>query len=70
MTKVEVLQTFVLIILFCFVSIMDFDWKEKICLVTGAAGGIGLALVKAFLIRGAKCLMTDINFKVKSKLIF
>ena len=43
---------------------MNFEWKEKVCLVTGASGGIGLALVKAFLSRGAKCLMTDINYKV------
>ena len=42
----------------------SFQWKDKVCLVTGAAGGIGLALVKSFLERGAKCLMTDVNYKV------
>jgi NAD(P)-dependent dehydrogenase (short-subunit alcohol dehydrogenase family) len=41
-----------------------FDLKDKICLVTGAAGGIGLGFVKAFLQRGAKCLMVDVNHKV------
>ena len=42
----------------------SFQWKDKVCLVTGASGGIGLALVKSFLERGAKCLMTDVNYKV------
>ena len=43
----------------------SFVWKEKVCLVTGASGGIGLALVKSFLSRGAKCLMADVNYRVR-----
>ena len=42
-----------------------FDLKEKVCLVTGASRGIGLALIKAFLKRGAFCLMVDVDYKVR-----
>ena len=42
-----------------------FDLKEKVCLVTGASRGIGLALVQALLKHGAKCLMVDVDYKVK-----
>ena len=42
----------------------SFVWEEKVCIVTGASGGIGLALVKSFLSRGAKCLMADVNYRV------
>jgi NAD(P)-dependent dehydrogenase (short-subunit alcohol dehydrogenase family) len=41
-----------------------FDLKDKVCLVTGGAGSIGLGFVKGFLQRGAKCLMVDINHRV------
>ena len=41
-----------------------FDLAEKVCLVTGASRGIGLALIKAFLKRGANCLMVDVDYKV------
>jgi NAD(P)-dependent dehydrogenase (short-subunit alcohol dehydrogenase family) len=44
-----------------------FDLKDKVCLVTGAAGGIGLGFVKGFLQRGAKCLMVDVNYRASSK---
>ena len=43
----------------------SFQWKEKVCLVTGASAGIGLGLVKTFLSRGAKCLMVDVNYRVR-----
>ena len=44
---------------------MEFNLKDKVCLVTGASGGIGFALVKSFLARGAKCLMTDVSYRVR-----
>ncbi|MGE8064411.1 glucose 1-dehydrogenase [Pseudomonas sp. NPDC089569] len=34
---------------------------EKVCLVTGAANGIGLAIAEAYLREGAKVLLTDID---------
>eukprot|EP01030_Chromulinospumella_sphaerica_P010166 gene10166-9974_t len=34
---------------------------NKVCLVTGAASGIGLAIAEAFLREGAKVLLTDID---------
>ena len=37
------------------------DIKNKTAFVTGAASGIGLALTKALLARGAKVMMADIN---------
>ncbi len=37
------------------------DFQNKIVFITGAASGIGLALTKAFLARGAKVMMADIN---------
>ena len=43
-----------------------FDLKGKVCLVTGASRGIGLALVQALLKHGAKCLMVDVDYKVKN----
>ena len=45
------------------------DLKEKVCLVTGASRGIGLALIKAFLKRGAFCLMVDVDYKVRLSLV-
>jgi len=37
------------------------DIASKTAFVTGAASGIGLALTKALLARGAKVMMADIN---------
>ena len=37
------------------------DIKNKTAFVTGAASGIGLALSKALLARGAKVMMADID---------
>ena len=35
--------------------------KDKVCIVTGAASGIGLAIAEAFTNEGAKVVMADIN---------
>jgi 3-hydroxybutyrate dehydrogenase len=35
--------------------------KDKVCIVTGAASGIGLAIAEAFSKEGAKVVMADIN---------
>lgn len=35
--------------------------KDKVCIVTGAASGIGLAIAEAFATDGAKVVMADIN---------
>ena len=35
--------------------------KEKCCLITGAAGGIGAAIARAFHQEGAQVILTDIN---------
>jgi len=40
---------------------MKVDLSGKIALVTGAAGGIGLAIAEAFANNGAKVVYTDIN---------
>lgn len=37
--------------------------KNKVCIVTGAASGIGLAIAEAFSKEGAKVVMADINEK-------
>ena len=39
------------------------DIANKTAFVTGAASGIGLALTKALLARGAKVMMADMNAK-------
>ena len=44
---------------------MLFDLTEKVCLVTGASRGIGLALVQALLKQGTYCLMVDVDYKVQ-----
>ena len=43
----------------------SFDFKEKNVLVTGAAGGIGRQVAKAFALSGAKVLATDVNPVIK-----
>lgn len=35
--------------------------KDKTCLITGAAGGIGMAMVEAFLAEGATVVASDLN---------
>ena len=35
--------------------------KDKVCIVTGAASGIGLAISEAFASEGAKVVMADVN---------
>jgi len=35
--------------------------KDKVCIVTGAASGIGLAIAESFAKDGAKVVMADIN---------
>jgi NAD(P)-dependent dehydrogenase (short-subunit alcohol dehydrogenase family) len=35
--------------------------KDKTCLITGAAGGIGMAMVEAFLAEGATVVATDLD---------
>jgi len=37
------------------------DFKDKIVIVTGAAGGIGAGTVKAFVEQGAKVVLVDIS---------
>ncbi|MCH8855105.1 MAG: SDR family NAD(P)-dependent oxidoreductase, partial [Proteobacteria bacterium] len=34
------------------------DWHNKVCLITGASAGLGLAIAKAFSQRGAKVVIT------------
>jgi NAD(P)-dependent dehydrogenase (short-subunit alcohol dehydrogenase family) len=38
-----------------------YNLKDKICIVTGGASGIGLATVKAFAEKGAKVILSDFN---------
>ena len=40
-----------------------FEWKDKVCIITGACSGIGWSFVQSVLKKGAKCLMADLNFK-------
>ena len=40
------------------------DFTGKCCIVTGAAMGIGRAVAEELLERGAKCIISDINWKV------
>ncbi len=37
------------------------QWRERVVLVTGAAGGLGRALVRGFLERGARVVLTDVD---------
>ncbi len=37
--------------------------KDKVCLITGAASGIGLATAQRFVAEGARVLLTDINLQ-------
>lgn len=46
-----------------------FDLKEKVAIVTGGASGIGLATVEAFLKKGAKVILSDVNEKAGKKAI-
>lgn len=41
-----------------------FTLKDKVAIVTGGASGIGLATVKAFVEKGAKVVLSDINTQV------
>jgi NAD(P)-dependent dehydrogenase (short-subunit alcohol dehydrogenase family) len=43
----------------------SFDFKEKVVLVTGAAGGIGSQVARSFADSGAKVLATDLNPVIK-----
>lgn len=43
----------------------SFDFKDKVVLVTGAAGGIGKQVAGAFAVSGAKVLATDLNPAVR-----
>jgi 2-hydroxycyclohexanecarboxyl-CoA dehydrogenase len=36
-------------------------FKDKVAVVTGAAGGIGRAMVRAFIAQGMKVVMAGIN---------
>ena len=40
-----------------------FEWKDKVCIITGACSGIGWSFVQSVVKRGSKCLMADLNFK-------
>ncbi|MFT7219801.1 MAG: NAD(P)-dependent dehydrogenase (short-subunit alcohol dehydrogenase family) [Candidatus Azotimanducaceae bacterium] len=37
------------------------DLKDKVCVITGGASGIGAACARAFAAKGAKVFVTDIN---------
>ena len=45
-----------------------FEWKNKVCIVTGGCSGIGLAFVQSILAKDGKCLVADLNFKTGEKL--
>ncbi|MFK4495099.1 SDR family NAD(P)-dependent oxidoreductase, partial [Dermacoccus sp. GAS27A] len=42
-------------------EVADMDVHGAVCVVTGAAGGIGAALAEALLERGAKVALTDLD---------
>ncbi len=41
------------------------NYEGKVCIVTGAARGIGRGIAESLLERGAKVLVADILWKVK-----
>jgi NAD(P)-dependent dehydrogenase (short-subunit alcohol dehydrogenase family) len=43
---------------------ITFGFKNKICLVTGGAGGLGFEIMKGFLTAGANVVVVDINQKL------
>ena len=46
---------------------MNFDFLNKVVLVTGAAGGIGFATAKMFAESGAKVMLSDLNEELLQK---
>ncbi|MBP2199008.1 glucose 1-dehydrogenase [Pantoea cypripedii] len=42
---------------------MNYNFKDQVALVTGAASGMGLEAAKAFAASGAAVVMADVNFK-------
>jgi short-subunit dehydrogenase involved in D-alanine esterification of teichoic acids len=47
---------------------MEFDFKDKLILVTGSTKGIGFNIAQKFLNLGAKVIITGRNFDKKKKL--
>lgn len=42
---------------------MNFDFQDKVAVVTGAASGIGAAIAKELATNGAKLVVTDMNLQ-------
>ena len=49
---------------------MEFDFKDKLILVTGSTKGIGFNIAQKFLNLGAKVIITGRNFDKKKKTFF
>ena len=39
-----------------------FVWTDKVCIITGGCTGIGWAFLQNVMDKGAKCLITDLQF--------